>query len=89
VNCGIAPPFAAGDPKTTQTDTSIGVAGLRESDVPRGWGDAYLRSMPKPALHRVKISRKARGKRPERQDQLPLDPRDPDVVRAKVSRKRA
>jgi hypothetical protein len=44
--------------------------------------------MPKPVLHRVKINRKAREKRAVREDVLPLDPRDPEVVRAKIPRKR-
>jgi hypothetical protein len=44
--------------------------------------------MPKTVVHRLRVNRKLRRPRGVRQDVLPLDPRDPEVVRAKVARKR-
>ncbi|HEY3211238.1 MAG TPA: hypothetical protein VGL18_15905 [Actinomycetota bacterium] len=44
--------------------------------------------MPKAVIHRLRVNRKSARPRPVRQDVLPLDPRDPEVVRAKVPRKR-
>ncbi|MGH2555170.1 MAG: hypothetical protein ACRDHO_05580 [Actinomycetota bacterium] len=44
--------------------------------------------MASPPTHRLKVSRKIRRPRQERQEVLPLDPRDPEVLRAKVARKR-
>jgi hypothetical protein len=43
-----------------------------------------------PATHRVRVKRAPRKERQERWAVLPLDPRDPEVVRAKrVATKRA
>jgi hypothetical protein len=44
--------------------------------------------MPKATTPRLRVNRKIRRPREERQSVLPLDPRDPEVVRAKVARKR-
>jgi hypothetical protein len=45
--------------------------------------------MRKPPIHRFWVTKKTRRDRQARQDVLPLDPRDPEVVRAKVSRKKS
>ncbi len=55
---------------------------------PGGLPDAYVVTMPKTVIHRLRIDRKSRRPRAARWDVLPLDPRDPEVVRAKVPRKR-
>lgn len=44
--------------------------------------------MPKASIHRHRVNRKPKRPRDERKTVLPLDPRDPEVVRAKVGRKR-
>jgi hypothetical protein len=44
--------------------------------------------MRKATIHRLWLIKKPRRDRQARQDVLPLDPRDPEVVKAKVPRKR-
>lgn len=48
----------------------------------------YRVSMPSASIHRLRVNRKIRRPREDRQPALPLNPRDPEVVRAKAARKR-